>query len=506
MAVTKLVLSKTGYRAFKYLTKEKDGSASQRVLHYDTIGIVPGDYDFMFDQFKSVWRKASKFNWVDQNGAVFGLDGGRAHNQAILTITSFSNEDFPRQPGGGYTDEQILRAMDIVRTTHEEMGYKQAVLVAQCDGDGGYLHIHGFVNAVDPITHKSLVNNARNYKKFRAVSDRVIQQFGLKPVEKDKANVLTKEERDKRAGKIPKDKVLFDEVLKDKIYDVLREGVSSRDEFIAKLAAKDVEVKINETKNGMDGVTYVMFDDTGEKKRNRRRKGSKLGTDFMMEHVDEIIEETRLKEAAEAEVFTKEDARALRSWMETLAKTPAGGANDMIRNIAQSKIDELKAKRDGVKRFADEENEEALREEKREAKKPEKKQTVKPDEIEPTPRRRRKPEERKGRRPEDEVHEVPDVKPLRDLSTSYINRAGEYISWLERLDDKKEKDEAAELAAETLEVASTEEPVMSEKERRKAEALAKAQANYRRIFDQLASNEGVTLTGGVPKEREEQQK
>ena len=500
MAVTKLDLSKTGYRAFKYLTKEKDGSDSKRVLYFDTIGVIPGSYDFMYDQFKSVWKKASKLNWVDSNGAVFALDGGKAHNQAILTITSFSNEDFPRQPGGGYTDAQILAAMDIVMKTHVKMGYKQAILVAQCDGEGGYLHVHGFVNAVDPITHKTLVNNMRNYKRFRAISDKVIQDYGLKPVEKNKANILTKEERDKRAGIIPKDTVLFDEVLKEKIYDVLGEGFKSRDEFIQKLAARDVEVEIKENKDGPDGITYRMFDAYGLKQRMRKRKGSKIGTDFMMEHVDEIIEEAELKEAAAAVVFTKEDERALKSWMETLERTPAGGANDMIRNIAQRKIDELEAKRDGVLQFAKEENESTSAQ---------KKESEKIEEAAPVPRVRRKPEERKGRRPEDEVHEVPVVKPLKEMVPVRETRPVPEAPWLERLGEEKEKEEkkeAAEIAEIAAEPEKPEEPVMTAAQRKKAEVLAKARANYKRHYEALASMDGVELTGRPSIQKDEQQK
>ena len=81
---------------FRYLFKENSESNKDRVLHYDTIGIVPGSNEFMFSQFAKVWKRADKLNWIDKEGAVFGKDGGRAHDQAILTITSFSEEDFPK--------------------------------------------------------------------------------------------------------------------------------------------------------------------------------------------------------------------------------------------------------------------------------------------------------------------------------------------------------------------------------------------------------------------------
>ena len=180
-----------------------------------------------------------------------------------------------------------------------------SILVAQCDGKGGFLHIHSFSNAVDPVTNKTLDKQYSNYNKFKAISDKVIQEYGLVPVKINKANKLSKAERDKRAGRIPKDTVLFNEVLKDKIYSVLDGGVQSREDFVTRLSAEGVEVTITEHENGTEGILYVMFDDTGDKKRNRRRKGSKLGTDFMLDHIDEVIE------VSKKSVFTREDERML---------------------------------------------------------------------------------------------------------------------------------------------------------------------------------------------------
>ncbi|MBQ6439984.1 MAG: relaxase/mobilization nuclease domain-containing protein [Mogibacterium sp.] len=157
---------------FRYLFKENSESNKDRVLHYDTIGIVPGSNEFMFSQFAKVWKRADKLNWIDKEGAVFGKDGGRAHDQAILTITSFSEEDFPKQPNGSYTDEQVMAAMDIVLETHKEMGFPQVILVAQNDGEGGYLHIHGFANAVDPVTNKTLDKQYSNYRSLKRMSRR----------------------------------------------------------------------------------------------------------------------------------------------------------------------------------------------------------------------------------------------------------------------------------------------------------------------------------------------
>ena len=500
MAVTKLLLSKLGFRAFNYLVREKENSKIKRVLAFDTIGIMQGAYDYMFNQFKSVWKRAGKQNWIDPSGAVHAMNGGRAFNQAILTIISFSNEDFPRLPGGGYTEEQILEALEIARKIHEAMGYKQVFLVAQCDGDGGYLHVHGFVNAVDPVTNKTLVNNDRNYKRFRAISDKVIQDFGMKPLDPEKKNILSPEERAKRKGTIPADKVLFNEVLKDKIYTVMEEGFTSREEYIEKLAAVGVEVEFRQEKKAPEGIVYQMYDEYGEKHRTRKRKGSTLGTDFMLQSVEMVIEETKMKEEANAEEFTEEDARKLRSWTETLNKTPAGGANDMIRNIAQSKIDELEAKRDralGISRDESEVKNSPIIEEPK-PKKTEKQVTEEIEEKTPVPASRRKKEERKGRRPEDEIHEIPIVKPLRDPDPYYGNGRGTDISWLERFEDEKEEhEETAEVAVGTVPI---EEPKMSEAQRRKAEERDRARAKF---MEALQSNDAFYQPGGLPDQKDD---
>ena len=474
MAITKLNRSKVGIRSFRYLFKESSETNKDRVLHYDTIGITPGSNEFMFSQFAKVWKRADKLNWIDKEGAVFGRDGGRAHDQAILTITSFSEEDFPKQPDGGYTDEQIMAAMDIVLETHREMGFPQVILVAQNDGDGGYLHIHGFANAVDPVTNRTLDKQYSYYNRFRAITDKVIQQFGLTPVESSKANVLTKEERDKRAGRIPKDTVLFDEVLKNKIYSVLDSGVQSRDDFVTRLAVEGVEVTITENENGTDGIKYVMFDDIGDKKRNRRRKGSKLGTDFMLDHIDEVIE------VSKKSVFTREDERRLATLRSMRDSVPAGPFHDSMTAKYDEEIKELKAKRDGAKPKKVEPKKEQVIEPKRE-------ETAEP-EIER--RHVRKPEERKGRRPEDEVHEVPDVKPL---NISVFDREVKKVTETPWIFEDEEEVEVAESAEQVA--APEPEPELTEAEKRKLEMVAKAKAKLR---DALNANDNFYIPGGLP--------
>lgn len=482
MAITKLTRSKVGIRSFRYLFKENKGSDKKRVLHYDTIGIIPGSNEFMFSQFAKVWKRADKLNWMDREGAVFGKDGGPAHDQAILTVTSFSEEDFPRQPDGDYTDEQILMATDIVLETHRRMGYKQVILVAQCDGKGGFLHIHSFSNAVDPVTNKTLDKQYSNYNKFKAISDKVIQEYGLVPVKINKANKLSKAERDKRAGRIPKDTVLFNEVLKDKIYSVLDGGVQSREDFVTRLAAEGVEVTITEHENGTEGILYVMFDDTGDKKRNRRRKGSKLGTDFMLDHIDEVIE------ASKKSVFTKEDERRLATLRSMRDSVPAGPFHDSMTAKYDEEIKELKAKRDGAKPKKVEPKKEQVIEPKRE-------EAAEP-EIERI--RVRKPEERKGRRPEDEVHEVPDVKPL---NISVFNREVKKVTETPWIFEDEEDIETAESTEQV--VAPEPEPEMTEAERKKNEMAARAKAKFDRILD---SNELFYQPGGLSAQKDDRSK
>ena len=523
MAVTKLLLSKSGRDTFYYLVREKEGSTVKRVLAFDTIGIMQGDYDYMFNQFKSVWKRAGKLNWKDSNGAYHSMNGGRACIQAISTIISFSNEDFPRLPGGGFTEEQRLEALEIARNIHEEMGYKQVFLVVQCDGVGGYLHVHGFVNAVDPVTEKTLSDSFRNYKRFRFVSDKVIQQFGLKPLDPDKENVLSPEERAKRKGDIPKDQLLFNEVLKDKILAVLNKGFTSREEFVDKLAAVGVKAEFQQEKNGKkgpEGIVYHMFDEYGKKHRNRKRKASNLGTEFMLQNVELKIAETLLKVEGHAEsveenketftektiqevetnvetveeneeTFTEKDARELQSWIEYLNRTPVDGENDMTRNVMQRKIDELEAKRDKALGITKEK-------EKPEPKKTEKPVAEKIDERTPIPSSRRKTEEHKGRRSEDETHEVPIVKPLRDPDPYYGYGRGTDVPWLERLEDEKEEQE--EITEVALEPVNPVEAKISEAQRERDEKWAEANAKYLEI---LNSNDDFYVPGGLPKQKDD---
>ena len=424
---------------------------------------------------------------MDREGAVFGKDGGPAHDQAILTVTSFSEEDFPRQPGGDYTDEQILMATDIVLETHRRMGYKQVILVAQCDGKGGFLHIHSFSNAVDPVTNKTLDKQYSNYNKFKAISDKVIQEYGLVPVKINKANKLSKAERDKRAGRIPKDTVLFNEVLKDKIYSVLDGGVQSREDFVTRLAAEGVEVTITEHENGTEGILYVMFDDTGDKKRNRRRKGSKLGTDFMLDHIDEVIE------VSKKSVFTREDERRLATLRSMRDSVPAGPFHDSMTAKYDEEIKEFKAKRDGAK----------IKPKKVEPKKEQVVETKREETVEPEIERRRvrKPEERKGRRPEDEVHEVPDVKPLNiSVFDKEVKKVTD-LDWFFEDEEEAIETDAPEVTEQV--VAPEPEPEMTEAERKKIEMAARAKAKFDRILD---SNELFYQPGGLSAQKDDRSK
>lgn len=482
MAITKLVLTKTPYRAFKYLTREKDGADTKRVLYYDTIGIMPGSFDFMYQQFKKVWKRAGKMNWMDKNGAVFGMDGGTAHNLAILTVTSYSDDDFPRQPDGGYTEEQIFEAMEMTRKAHARMGYTQVFLVAQCDGKGGYLHIHGFANMVDPITHKTLRESMINCYRFRTLSDIVLKEHGRIPLDPSKDNKLSQEERKKRDGKIPADAWVFDEVLKNNIYEVLDEGITSRDEFVQKMADREVEVTIEKHENGTEGIKYKMIDESHKSKRSRRRKGSTLGSDFMLGSIDATIEETKLKEVAEVEIFTKEDEKRLRFLQEQRLSVQPGPFQDAIRARYTPEIDELKAKRDRVREAARLEEEPADIPKK--TKKPSgKKSTVKEVEEEVTaPKVTRKKEERKGRRPEDEVHEVPTVKPLAETFFSETTRRGYRPDWFEEKEEEKAKS-SVETIEPIEEIEIEPEPEKSEVEKRKDAAIARAVAKYESILN-----------------------
>lgn len=478
MAITKLTLSKSGYRSFWYLAGRN--AEEPRYLDYDTIGVIPGSMEYMFNQFKKVWKRADKENRYAGDGTIYNKDGGTAHIQAIRTVTSFSEEDFPRQPGGGYTDEQVAKALEMTRTAHERMGYKQAVLFAQCDGKGGYLHVHGFVQAVDPITHKTLTGKYVYYNRLRAISDEVLKENGLTPLEKSGRNILTTEERYKRDDKIPKDTVLFDEDLKNKIYEVLDEGFVSRDEFVSKLDKRGVEVKFRE--DG-DGITYLMNDRTHKNNRKRRRKASKLGPDFMALNIDAVMEVSKAKAAEESGIFTEADARKLES-LEAMLKGTSEDSSDLVVGLLKKDIEKLEAKRDGKK----------PKKEKKKADVAEAAPEV-TEEVEPAIKVSTKKAPEKRKKPEDEIHEVPDVKPLDNPYDNLYYKSGLTPPWLER------KEEALSEDYEEEEIIESEEEVteveMTEEEKEKAEALKRAARHYIMIRDGLNSLDGVEIFDGV---------
>ncbi|WP_133161106.1 relaxase/mobilization nuclease domain-containing protein [Microterricola pindariensis] len=235
--------------------------------------------------------------------------------EARSIIQSFKNTEFdPRDP------EQVRQV--------NELGYEYAkrlhpnsdvLVITHIDGHGGHPHNHIKVINHDDVTNKALQGNHLHWMVAKA-NDQLMREHELevlerKTVEKDGRKVTSRDqgsywEQDRESSNLSE----FDKQLGDKIEDALVDSRSvDTAHFREVLAENGIELveevhRITGSADGgtpaheSTGWTYKGLDETGPKRRTRRRKASSLSSEFTHKGAHEVFKYNQQRSRQQAQV------------------------------------------------------------------------------------------------------------------------------------------------------------------------------------------------------------
>lgn len=314
----------------KYFRNEKDGQAkgTRYLLAEGVNGALPMIAEH---QFRDVRRKWGKDGRTKRRGKFGSEYVGGQYVQAYHGIMSFGRDELdPESPDDWVRAMRIARALIVDR-----FPTRQAVLFLQADGTGGNLHVHAAVNSVDKESGRSIdssvVTHSRKERQadgtyalvgMAADFDRILAAQGflqradlvaVMDAARDRASkggsarlrgkvrVEKSEERALlryQAWEASREAALlegqpFDEdapfsvaVMKQRIQEALASPYSvDHASFEAELLERSVQVGLP-GQTGRAGVSYAMLDDDGLPLPMQKRRGAKLGEEFMLEAVD----------------------------------------------------------------------------------------------------------------------------------------------------------------------------------------------------------------------------
>ncbi|HFU4376112.1 TPA: relaxase/mobilization nuclease domain-containing protein [Streptococcus suis] len=159
------------------------------------------------------------------------------------------------------------------------------VSVAQDDGAGGNLHVHNYILNINPETGRSL-NGRSRYHSFvkKTLSDEMMRE-GVREYDVKSKEVSTKWEKQRRE----KGEYVWKDDLRERIKNVLKHPQTlSDDVFEMEL----VKVGVHAKKRGK-GYSFAFEDAHGTE---RKARGTKLGTDFEMIQIQNVLEMNRKRE------------------------------------------------------------------------------------------------------------------------------------------------------------------------------------------------------------------
>lgn len=177
--------------------------------------------------------------------------------------------------------EDVQRAMEYGYLLCKEIAPESACWVTvHTDGEGGCLHVHAAICNHDEATGKALAHGM-DHKRVAAINDRLSIENGFSVVGKPafvKGKRTTWSERRRECSP-------FEQGLGDAVQYA---SVMSKDEDEFKRSLKRQGVDVKETKGSW---SYSMMDETGPKKRRRRRKASNLADDLTKDSIEERFRE-----------------------------------------------------------------------------------------------------------------------------------------------------------------------------------------------------------------------
>lgn len=173
--------------------------------------------------------------------------------------------------------DDIEKANNIGLELAQEMyDDRQSLIITRADGDGGKLYNIILINSVDFIDGKSLGGTRTGWSNVAAVSDTIIQRYGLVPT----PSKISKDHR--TMGEIKKaarGEYVWKDDLKQRISDAVSNvDIVDEDSFKDSMMANfEVDVRYNGK-----GLSYSFMDADGEKKVIRAsRLGSNYGRDTL---------------------------------------------------------------------------------------------------------------------------------------------------------------------------------------------------------------------------------
>lgn len=219
------------------------------------------------NQFARVWRQGGR-----QIGDI----------QAYMVLFSFSQRELnPNDP------DSLEKAADLADAVVRRMypGH-QYTLVAQKDGDGGLIHVHGTVNALHTETLKACRGRQTSYQALREEIEEEMSQAGI-PIDYGDNHTKSKTKRRKKRelAKAGTDGYSWTEDLAGRIRTALASATSFTD-LENRLGKQGVTIS-RKTKSNW---TFVLKDAKEEKYSGRKSRGDKLDPLFLPQQMRKTME------------------------------------------------------------------------------------------------------------------------------------------------------------------------------------------------------------------------
>lgn len=219
------------------------------------------------NQFARIWRQGGR-----QIGDI----------QAYMVLFSFSPKELsPDDP------ESLEKAADLADAAVRRMypGH-QYTLVAQKDGDGGLIHVHGTVNALHTETLKACRGRQTSYQALREEIEEEMRQAEI-PIDygEDHTKAETKRRKKRTLAKAGTDGYSWTEDLAGRIRTALASATSFA-ELESRLSKQGVAVS-RKTKSNW---TFVLEEAKEETYRGRKSRGDKLDPLFLPQQMRKTME------------------------------------------------------------------------------------------------------------------------------------------------------------------------------------------------------------------------
>ena len=273
MAITKIAKSDNIGGLIRYIQTDKNDNDEPRILDSVAWGT---SLSSATKDFANVRKQYGK-----QKGYV----------QGYSMLISWGDKELSAK-----NDADVEKATEFVATLMQQYyeGH-QYVAVVQADGDGGQMHAHVAINAVNAMTGKSIRAEQRNHKDLAQRSDELQRQMGIVNVNADNDLQASNKQTIKEIKMRANHAYVWKDDLKQKIEDA-KSKATSVDEYETMLIDNGVEMRLRNSKKTKNGkmITYA-FDDADGKQRKARE--TSLGALYGYDDVIAQIEQNKALQA-----------------------------------------------------------------------------------------------------------------------------------------------------------------------------------------------------------------